>query len=61
VLIQTSFEDIVEELGLSPEEYETSVLLKQWVRQNMNKKYVPSGLLKAWGFVEEERKRCEAA
>jgi len=43
----TSFEQIVEELGLSPEEYQGSVLLKNWVRNNMDKRYVPSDLLKA--------------
>jgi hypothetical protein len=50
----TSFEYIVKELGLSPDEYQSSVLLKNWVRQNMDTKYVPWDLLKAWGFVEDE-------
>jgi len=56
----TSFEHIVKELGLSPEEYQSSVVLKNWVRQNMDTKYVPWDLLKAWGFVEEGRDK-EAA
>jgi len=57
----TSFEHIVKELGLSPEEYQSSVVLKNWVRQNMDTKYVPWDLLKAWGFVQEEIERDEAA
>jgi len=50
----TSFEQIVEELGLSPEEFQTSRELKNWARRNMDNKYVPWELLKAWGFVEDE-------
>jgi hypothetical protein len=57
----TSFEHIVKELGLSPDEYQNSVLLKNWVRQNMDEKYVPSDLLKAWGFLEAEPERDLAA
>jgi hypothetical protein len=45
----TSFEQIVEELGLSPEEYQSSRVLKNWVRRNMDNKYVPWEFLKAWG------------
>jgi len=57
----TSFERVVMELGLSPEQYESSALLKDWVRRNMDEKYVPSDLLKAWGFVKDEAKKDEAA
>jgi hypothetical protein len=57
----TSFEQIVEELGLSPEEYQSSRVLKNWVRRNMDNKYVPWELLKAWGFVEEAKEREAAA
>ena len=47
----STFEHVVVMLQLSPEEYESSVALKDWVRKNKNKKYVPSELLQAWGFT----------
>lgn len=50
----TSFDHVVKILGLSPHEYENSLQLKEWVRRNKDEKYVPSDLLKAWGFGEEE-------
>jgi hypothetical protein len=50
----TSFEKVVKALQLSPQEYEQSSLLREWVRQNKDEKYVPSELLKAWGFAEDE-------
>lgn len=46
----TSFEQLVQQLGLSPEEYENSAILKEWVRKNKDFKYVPTALLQAWGF-----------
>ena len=57
----TSFEQVVKDLGLSPEQYESSALLKDWVRRNMDEKYVPSDLLKAWGFEKDEVAKEEAA
>ena len=57
----TSFEQVVKELGLSPEQYESSALLKDWVRRNMDEKYVPSELLKAWDFEKDEAQKDEAA
>lgn len=50
----TSFEKVVKELQLSPEEYEQSIPLREWVRLNKDDKYVPSDLLKAWGFMEDD-------
>lgn len=47
---QTSFERVVEELGLSPSEYLTSAMLRDWVSRNKDQRYVPSELLKAFGF-----------
>ena len=52
---------MVRKLCLSPEEYESSVLLKDWVRRNMEEKYVPLDLLKAWGFEKDEAAKEEAA
>jgi len=43
-----SFDAIVKELGLSPEQFETSDVLKQWVLKNKDQKYVPLDLLRAW-------------
>jgi len=50
---ESEFERVVEALGLSPDEYLDSSALREWVRQNKDHKYVPTELLKAWGFVEE--------
>jgi hypothetical protein len=37
----TSFEEIVAKLGLRPAQYVGSQALKEWVRKNMDRKYVP--------------------
>ena len=47
---QSTFEHVVAMLGLSPEEYENSSVLRDWARKNKDHKYVPSELLKAWGL-----------
>lgn len=39
--------------GTLPEEFESSVVLKEWVSRNKNHKYVPQDLLEAWGFTVE--------
>ncbi len=41
----TSFEQMVKKLGLRPEEYQSSAQLREWVRRNMDVKYVPPDLL----------------
>ncbi len=46
----TEFEVLVSELRLSPEEYGTSTALREWVRQNKEERYVPTGVLQLWGF-----------
>lgn len=46
----SSFEQMVQKLRLSPEQYVASGPLKEWARKNKDQKYVPSELLKAWGF-----------
>jgi len=50
----TSFENVVRELGLSPDQYRDSLPLRQWVQVNKDQKYVPTDLLKAWGFLEDD-------
>ena len=46
----SSFEQIVKELKISPGEYRGSAKLKEWVRQNKDEKYVPTEVLKIFGF-----------
>jgi hypothetical protein len=48
---QSTFEQLVATLGLFPEEYEGSSVLKEWVRKNKDHKYVPLDLLRAWGLL----------
>jgi hypothetical protein len=44
----TSFEEIVGQLRLRPAQYLVSQALKEWVKENMHRKYVPLDLLEAW-------------
>jgi hypothetical protein len=46
----TSFEQIVQEFKLTPEQYLDSDRLREWARSNKNSKYIPEALLEAWGF-----------
>ena len=55
VFSPSSFEQIVTALKISPEEYRSSPKLKEWVRRNKDQKYVPTDLLKAFGFCVEVR------
>jgi len=48
-VVPTSFEEVVRKLRLSPADYEGSLQLKEWVRQNKDQKYIPDDLLKLWG------------
>ena len=50
----TEFEQRVEELGLSPSEYEVSAQLRNWCRRNAHTRYVPEYLLKFWGIKVNE-------
>ena len=49
-LNQTSFEETVKAMKLSPREFAKSAALKEWVRKNKDHKYVPPDLLKIWDF-----------
>ena len=53
VILPSSFELIVKEFNLTPEQYLSSVRLREWARQNKNSKFVPEMLLKEWGFDVE--------
>ena len=48
IFFPSSFEQVVKALNISPEEYESSLELKEWVRRNKDHEYVPTGLLEAW-------------
>jgi len=50
VFSPSSFERIVSSLKISPEEYRSSPELKEWVRRNEDHRYVPTDLLKVFGF-----------
>ncbi len=55
LLVQpNSFEEVVKKLRLSPTEYESSIQLQDWARNNKDQKYVPSTLLQAWGLDVKE-------
>jgi hypothetical protein len=47
---ESSFERVVDSLKLSPEQYQSSTELREWVLRNKDHKYVPPELLKAFGF-----------
>ena len=47
---ESSFERVVDSLNLSPEQYQSSAELREWVLRNKDHKYVPPDLLKAFGF-----------
>jgi hypothetical protein len=49
-VLVTEFELAVQRFGLKPDEYITSIRLRNWVREHKSKRYVPEQLLKAYGF-----------
>lgn len=51
---ETSFDKLAEELGLSPDQYVHSSVLREWAERNKDEKYVPSHLLKAWGLIADD-------
>ena len=53
----TSFEQIVKEFKLPPDQYIRSTRLREWARRNKNSKYIPEALLEAWGFEIESTLR----
>ncbi len=53
VIVPSSFDQIVKELGLTPEQCFSSARLREWARLNRASKYVPETLLKEWGLEED--------
>ncbi len=49
----SSFEQLVKQLGLSPEQYQGSAVLREWAFKHKHEKYVPQDLLLSWGFTFE--------
>jgi len=47
---ESSFEQVVRALRLSPQQYAESPELRAWVRRNKSYKFVPPDLLAAFGF-----------
>ena len=47
---ESSFDRVVDSLKLSPDQYQSSTELREWVLRNKDHKYVPPYLLKAFGF-----------
>jgi hypothetical protein len=52
--LPTGFDQQVEKLGLSPDEYQNSPQLRIWCLRNANQHYVPESLLKVWGIKVNE-------
>jgi hypothetical protein len=46
----SSFEQVVRALNISPGEYRGSLELKEWVRRNKDHRYVPTEVLRVFGF-----------
>jgi len=46
----SSFEQLVKQLGLKPEQYQESAALREWAFKHKHEKYVPQDLLLFWGF-----------
>jgi hypothetical protein len=46
----SSFDQMVESLNLSPDQFEGSQALKEWVRRNKSQRYVLTEVLSAFGF-----------
>jgi hypothetical protein len=51
IATESSFEEVVKTLCLSPEQYSGSAELRAWVERNKDMKYVPQDLLAAFGLT----------
>ena len=50
----SSFEEVARDLKLVPGQYTSSLELRAWVARYKDEKYVPSEVLKAFGFDCED-------
>lgn len=46
----SAFDQVVQSLCLTPDEYPQSAALRAWVQQNKDHKYVPPSVLKVFGL-----------
>src|SRR2546430_14468216 len=49
----SAFELETKKLGLSPDDFAGSAVLKEWARKNKDQRVGPSDLLQGWGFNSE--------
>ena len=54
ITFPSSFEQVVRALKISPEDYGSSLELKEWVRRNKDDRYVPTEVLKIFGFQVDD-------
>ena len=54
VFAPSSFERMVAALKISPKEYRSSPKVKEWVLRNKDARYVPTELLRVFGFQVED-------
>jgi hypothetical protein len=52
-VVATEFESVALRLGLTKETYSSSIQLRTWCQRNVNRCYVPEGLLKEWGIIPD--------
>ena len=50
--VPSEFEQVVKRLKLNPEQYASSLQLREWVEKNWRQKFVPEKLLRAWRLSE---------
>ena len=53
-LVASSFDEVVRQLKLVPEEYASSAQLRAWVLRYKDEKYVPTEVLKVFGIDCED-------
>ena len=51
--IASEFEVQARQLGLTPQTYAASYLLRKWCKHNRNRCYIPEWLLDIWGISIE--------
>ena len=50
IVTPPTFETVAQALGLTANEFEGSIPLREWANRNKDHKYVPLALLEAWGL-----------
>lgn len=55
VIAPSAFEQEVQKLDLTPDQYVRSIRLREWARRNMNSKYIPEHLLESWDLTADSK------